>query len=47
MLGALNNVYTKQEIDTNDTIYDNALNNKCDKSNTYLNTEIYIYIYIY
>ena len=28
------NVYTNQDIDTNDNIYANALNTKADKSNT-------------
>ena len=34
------NVYATQDINHNDCIYDNALNNKADTSNTYLKTEI-------
>ena len=34
------NAYTNQEINNNDMTYDNALNNKADKSNTYLKTEL-------
>jgi hypothetical protein len=34
------NVYTKEEINNNDVIFGNALNNKADKSNTYLKSEI-------
>ena len=33
-------VYTKQEINDNDGMYDNALNDKADKSNAYSQTEI-------
>ena len=34
------NVYATQDINNNDCMYDNALNNKADTSNTYLKTEI-------
>ena len=34
------NLYTTQEVNDDDSMYDNALNDKADKSNAYLHTEI-------
>ena len=40
MKASTSNVYTKQQINTNDNIFATSLNNKADKNNSYLKSEI-------